>query len=181
MYLLVGVRGADGVQVVLLTRPESAAIVPRASVMRKRYCTAPLAYVSPPPVTTNVGVKLEVLTLFGDCATGALALSDEPPIPPAASFRLVVDADGAIGVEGVDDVGRHASEDATSAARTRDPKSISIHCHDSSGIRRYWTRRALPSEAGRGLLPMNTFRTISPGKLPFSGPCTSSFPPRYAK
>ncbi len=69
---------------------------------RKRYCTAALTYVSPPPVTTSVGVRLEIVALLaGDCATGALALSDVPPGPPAASFALV---DEVVGASGVDDV-----------------------------------------------------------------------------
>src|SRR5262245_15718949 len=91
--------------------------------MRKRYCTAPLAYNSPPPVTTKVGVRLEVLTLLGDCATGALALSDEPPSPPAASFRPVDGIDVPVGAAGAED-DRHAGDDAMRAVKTTPAKTV---------------------------------------------------------
>ena len=120
VYLLVGVSGAVTAHVALLRRPESAAMVPVSSMMRNRYCTGALEYVIPPPVTTSVGVRLEVVTLLtGDCATGALALSDVPPGPPAVSFRLVDGVDGASGVA-VFDV--HASDSAMSGAATATPR-----------------------------------------------------------
>ena len=68
-------------------------------------------------MTTSVGVRLEVVTLIGDCATGALALSDVP-----AGALSVALGDGDVGASGVAVFDVHASESAMSGAATTTPR-----------------------------------------------------------
>ena len=90
--------------------------------MRNRYCTGALECVSPPPVITKVGVRLDVpVLLAGDCGTGALALSDVPPGPPTPSFRP---PDETAGASGADVFEVHANDGAISTVSTATPRVV---------------------------------------------------------